>query len=84
MARGPADLVGLGRKGRIAVGADADLCVFAPDEQWQVAVRALEHRNPVTPYDGRTLTGTVRSAWLRGEKIDLSAGPRGRLLTRGD
>ena len=29
--RGPADLVGLSRQGRIAVGADADFCVFAPE-----------------------------------------------------
>ena len=84
MAAGPADLVGLTRKGRIAVGADADLCVLAPDEEWEVAVHALQHRNPVTPYDGRTLAGVVRGSWLRGERIDLSARPRGRLLTRGD
>jgi allantoinase len=84
MSTGPADLVGLSRKGRIAVGADADLCVFAPDEEWQVAVHALQHRNQVTPYDGRTLTGVVRGTWLHGERIDLSAGPRGRLLTRGE
>ena len=84
MAQGPADFVGLRGKGRIAVGADADFCVFAPDEEWEVAVRHLHHRNPVTPYDGRTLAGAVRSSWLRGERIDLSAGPRGRLLTRGD
>jgi allantoinase len=84
MAAGPADLVGLTRKGRIAVGADADLCVLAPDEEWEVAVHALQHRNPVTPYDRRTLAGVVRGSWLRGERIDLSARPRGRLLTRGD
>ena len=36
MAAGPADLAGLRRKGRIAVGADADLCVLAPDEAFVV------------------------------------------------
>ena len=33
---------------------------------------------------GRTLAGAVRSTWLRGERIDLTAGSRGRLLRRGD
>ncbi|HET8602472.1 MAG TPA: allantoinase AllB [Marmoricola sp.] len=84
MSAGPAALVGLPHKGGITVGADADLCVFAPDEEFVVDVRSLHHRNAITPYDGRTLTGVVHDTWLRGEKIDLSAGPRGRLLTRGD
>ena len=84
MSAGPAALVGLGRKGGITVGADADFCVFAPEEEFVVDVRTLHHRNALTPYDGRTLAGVVRSTWLRGERIDLSTGPRGRLLTRGD
>ncbi len=36
MATGPADRAGLRHKGRIAEGADADLCVFAPDESYVV------------------------------------------------
>ena len=42
----------------------------------------LHHRNPITPYAGRELTGVVRSTWLRGQRIDLIT-PRGRLLVRG-
>ena len=82
MADGPARLVGLPRKGRLEVGADADLCVFAPDESWVVDPARLHHRNPVTPYAGSTLDGVVRSTWLRGERVDLET-PRGRLLVRG-
>ena len=66
MATAPARRVGLAGKGEIVVGADADLCVFAPDEEWVVDAAALHHKNPVTPYAGRTLTGTVRATWLRG------------------
>ncbi|WP_416956145.1 allantoinase AllB [Nocardioides sp. T5] len=83
MATAPARRVGLAGKGEIAVGADADLCVFAPEEEWVVDPAALHHKNPVTPYAGRTLTGTVRATWLRGRPVDLVAGPRGRLLRRG-
>ena len=84
MATAPARRVGLAGKGEIAVGADADLCVFAPDEERVVDPAALHHKNPVTPYAGRTLTGTVRATWLRGRPVDLAAGPRGRLLRRGE
>jgi allantoinase len=83
MATAPARRVGLAGKGEIAVGADADLCVFAPDEPWVVDPTRLHHRNPVSAYAGRTLTGTVRATWLRGRPVELSAGPRGRLLRRG-
>jgi len=40
----------------------------------------LEHRHPVTPYAGQTLTGVVRRTWLRGRAA--GAAPAGRLLTR--
>jgi allantoinase len=83
MAEHPARLAGLASKGRIAVGADADFCVFAPDESVIVDVARLQHRNPITPYAGRRLDGVVRSSWLRGARIDLDAEPRGRFLTRG-
>ncbi|HEU5038229.1 MAG TPA: allantoinase AllB [Nocardioides sp.] len=83
MATAPARRVGLTGKGEIAVGYDADLCVLAPDETFRVDATRLQHRNPVSPYDGRTLTGTVRQTWLRGIPIDLAAAPRGRLLRRG-
>ncbi|MGN6754469.1 MAG: allantoinase AllB [Intrasporangium sp.] len=84
MSRGPADFVRLQRKGRIAVGSDADLCVFAPEDTFVVDETRLQHRNPITPYSGRTLHGVVRSTWLRGARVDIDAGPRGRLLRRGE
>ena len=82
MATAPADRVGLVDRGRIGLGASADLCVFAPDATFQVDVARLHHRNPVTPYAGRTLTGTVRQTWLHGTPVDLAAPPRGRLIRR--
>ena len=84
MSTGPAGLVGLWRKGRIAPGCDADLVVVAPDESFVVDPAALHHRHPVTPYAGRELTGVVRCTWLRGRSVGQGGAPHGRLLRRDD
>jgi allantoinase len=78
MGERPAALAGLRSKGSIAPGYDADLVAFAPDEEFRVDVRALRHRNPVSPYAGRTLRGVVRTTWVRGEVVGDE--PRGQLL----
>jgi len=82
MATAPADLVGLARKGRIAVGADADLVAFDPDESFTVDPARLHHRHPVTPYAGVRLYGSVRSTWLRGGSAEPGRPARGRLISR--
>jgi allantoinase len=82
MATRPAERADLWHKGRIVEGADADLCVLAPDESFVVDPARLEHRHPVTPYAGRPLTGVVRQTLLAGRPVDLDAPPRGRLLGR--
>jgi allantoinase len=81
MASGPADLVGLRQKGRIAVGADANLVAFAPENVFTVDPAVLHHRHPITPYAGRQLRGVVRRTWLRG--VQTGGAPQGRLLRRG-
>ncbi|MER5625359.1 allantoinase AllB [Streptosporangium sp. NPDC002544] len=69
MATRPAELAGLRGKGAIVEGADADLVAFDADAVQTVDVARLHHRNPVTPYHGRTLTGVVRTTWLRGRAV---------------
>jgi allantoinase len=81
MANRPAELAGLQRKGRIAVGYDADFVAFAPDETFVVEPDSLHHRHPVTPYAGRTLHGVVHQTWLRG--CPVAGNPVGHLLARG-
>jgi allantoinase len=83
MARRPADRVGLAHKGRIEIGADADLCVLAPDTEFVVDPNQLRHKIPISAYTGLQLTGAVRQTWLRGARVDPDAEPQGRLLTRG-
>ena len=80
MAEQPARLAGLARKGEIAPGFDADLCVFAPAGGFFVDPDLLRHRHTLTPYTGQRLTGQVRATMLRGEFVDHDL-PRGRLLT---
>jgi allantoinase len=94
MASSTAQLVGLTQKGAIAVGADADLVAFAPEETFSVDATTLEHKNPVSAYDGTTLHGIVHTTWLRGTPIHTrttppassparaATSPTGRLLTR--
>ena len=70
MSAAPAALAGLAdRKGRIAVGADADLMVWDPDREFTVAAERLQQRHKLTPYAGRTLRGMVHMTLLRGERV---------------
>jgi len=66
----PAALAGLaGRKGAIRVGADADFVAWDPDGERAVRGAGLRHRHTLTPYEGRTLLGTIHGSWRRGERI---------------
>jgi len=83
MAQFPASLAGLPNKGRIAVGGDADFVAFDLDASFVVRGAELLHKHPVTPYEGRTLTGRVVRTWLSGVEVTPGDPPRGRLLARG-
>ena len=66
----PARLAGLeGVKGAIAEGADADLAVFAPEEDWTVAPEDLHFRHAVSPYVGERLRGRVKQTVVRGRTV---------------
>jgi len=69
LAERPARLAGLATKGAIAVGRDADLVVWDPDQETIVDARSLQHRHPITPYDGRRLRGGVVTTILRGQTV---------------
>ena len=70
MSEAPARLAGLaGRKGAIVVGADADFAIWDPNGIFEVDAATLEHKNKITPYQGRALHGVVHETILRGETI---------------
>ncbi len=82
MASRPADRLRLRSKGRIALGYDADLAVFAPNQAYVIDADTLHHKNPLTPYHGRAVSGVVRRTFVRGAEVDYQT-PHGRLIRRG-
>jgi allantoinase len=87
MSRNPARLAGLGSKGAIQTGFDADLLIWEPETAFQVDPGTLQHRHKLTPYAGRMLHGVVRRTLVRGRTVyddGVFAGqpglPAGRLL----
>ncbi|WP_214413675.1 allantoinase AllB [Sphaerisporangium fuscum] len=80
MSAAPAALAGLPAKGAVEPGRDADLVAFDDAAEFTVDAARLLHRNPVTAYHGRTLTGVVRATWLRGRPVTGTVPPFGELL----
>ncbi|MDE2516642.1 MAG: dihydroorotase [Rhodospirillales bacterium] len=70
----PAALLGV-EAGRIARGAPADLCLFAPERAWKVAAGTLPGKAQNTPFDGRALEGVVLGTWKAGRRVHASATP---------
>lgn len=82
MAVRPAALARMTRKGQLALGFDADFSIFAPDDAFVVDVKKLHHKNPISAYADKALTGRVRRTFLRGTEIDFKT-PIGQLVRRG-
>lgn len=62
--------VGLERqKGDLAVGFDADICVFDDMAEWTVEPSTMLFRNKCSPYQGKRMKGQVRETWLRGQRV---------------
>ncbi len=70
MCAAPAALAGLAhRKGSIAPGYDADFVVWDPDASFTVDGAELQHRHPLTPYQGLVLHGVVQATVVGGAVV---------------
>lgn len=69
-ATGPARTFGLyPRKGVLAPGSDADICVLDPDQHTLVQASTQVQNVDYTPYDGWRLPGRITHVYSRGELV---------------
>ena len=86
MSAAPAKLAGLDkRKGKLAVGYDADIVIFQPEKEFKIVPEIIEFKNKLTPYSGMNLRGVVEATYVRGAKVyengQFAAAPVGKLIT---
>lgn len=77
-----ARIFGLGAKGALQIGADADLVLVDPNRAWTLDVSRWLTRSAGTAaiWDGRPVTGAPVATWVRGRLVardGVLTGPRG-------
>lgn len=63
------------QKGELAVGFDADICIFDETAEWVVEPSTMLFRNKCSPYQGKTMQGMVKATILRGQHVFVRDGP---------
>jgi len=71
------------QKGDLAVGFDADICVFDDTKEWIVEASTMLFRNKCSPYQGKTMKGQVKETWLRGQQVFVRNGKNGGFVGKG-
>ncbi|HEU68379.1 MAG TPA: dihydropyrimidinase, partial [Candidatus Acetothermia bacterium] len=89
LGEGPARAFGLWpRKGAIRAGADADLVLLDPGEEWTIRAKDLHMQTDFSPYEGLAVRGRVvgvlsRGEWLARDGEFLSQPGRGEFIPWG-
>uniref|UniRef100_A0A1L8DXS6 allantoinase n=1 Tax=Nyssomyia neivai TaxID=330878 RepID=A0A1L8DXS6_9DIPT len=83
----PAKLIGIdGYKGRIAVGYDADFCVWDPDAAFSITPDIIHFQNKANPYMNKIVRGKVHATILRGQIVfrdgERFTKPMGKLILK--
>lgn len=68
-ATAAADIYGLPKKGRLAIGMDADIALWDPDKSTTYGANDLHDNVGYNPWEGRTIKGWPTDVWLRGQHI---------------
>ena len=69
LSTGTARMFGLKNKGEIAVGKDADICVFDPKQKFTITRKKLHMNVDYTPFEGTQITGMPYAVYSRGVKV---------------
>jgi allantoinase len=84
MAVQTAQFLGRPGRGRLVVGAEANLVAFKPEPVSVLSHHSLLQRHPISPWVGKLLEGIVAGTWLRGKQIwdgsNICGMPQGRIL----
>ena len=81
VSEAPARLIGLEQsKGAIAPGFDADLVVVDPRAGTRVVPKEMRSRQKHGALEGKEFDFAIVRAYLRGESVDASSRPRGRMV----
>ena len=78
MSEGPAKVFGMWpRKGCLAAGSDADICVWDPEQRWTIHA-ATQHQNvDHTPYEGFECVGRAHLVYVNGVLAARDGEPTG-------
>ncbi len=67
LTHGPASIIGL-TAGTLGIGQAADICIFAPQESWQLRLDSLISSGQNTPLLNTELSGRVRYTYTGGTR----------------
>ncbi len=77
------------RKGTIAIGSDADIVLFDPDDRHVISAKTHHSNCDYTLFEGREVQGRVKKVFLRGQPVVdgnnwLGRPGRGSFVRRGE